>query len=144
MLNYDIKEVSKEMLCPCPAATAAEASSSNYHKDINALLANKAVHWTICILINIWRLFCLKFSDAHHHHATVWPVKIRQMSIKVAKNDLTRKIKDFHTFTKVALECGRFGQTNCCHRLWKVAQIPINRPIWSHWPPPPNQDRNVS
>ena len=27
----------------------------------------------------------------------------------------------------------RFGQINCCQILWKVAQSPINRPIWSHW-----------
>ena len=26
----------------------------------------------------------------------------------------------------------RFGQNNCCQRLWKVAKSPINRPIWSH------------
>ena len=24
---------------------------------------------------------------------------------------------------------------NCCQRLYKVAQSPINRPIWSHWMP---------
>ena len=29
-------------------------------------------------------------------------------------------------------KCGRFGQNNCCHRLWKVAQSAISRPIWSH------------
>ena len=28
---------------------------------------------------------------------------------------------------------GRFGQNNCCQRLWKFFQSPINRPIWSHW-----------
>ena len=28
--------------------------------------------------------------------------KSRQMSIKVAQNELTRKIKDFDTFTKIA------------------------------------------
>ena len=27
----------------------------------------------------------------------------------------------------------RFGQIDCCQRLYKVAQSPINRPIWSHW-----------
>ena len=32
----------------------------------------------------------------------VQPVKSRQMSIKVAQNDFTRKIKDFHTFRKIA------------------------------------------
>ena len=33
---------------------------------------------------------------------SVWPVKSRQMSIKVAENDITRKIKDFATFIKIA------------------------------------------
>ena len=32
----------------------------------------------------------------------VWPDKNRQMSIKVAKNDFTRKMNDFDTFTKIA------------------------------------------
>ena len=45
---------------------------------------------------------------------SMWPVKSCQMSIKVAKNDFTRKIKDFDTLTKIAKECGRFGQINCC------------------------------
>ena len=39
-----------------------------------------------------------------------------------------------YTFTKIAQECGRFVQTNCCQKLWKVAQSPANHPIWSHWP----------
>ena len=26
---------------------------------------------------------------------------------------------DFDTFTKIALECKRFGQINCCQRLFK-------------------------
>ena len=34
----------------------------------------------------------------------------RQMPIKVAQNDFTRKMIYFDTFTKIALECGRFGQ----------------------------------
>ena len=32
----------------------------------------------------------------------VWPEKNRQMSIKVAKNDFTRKMIDFDTITKIA------------------------------------------
>ena len=44
----------------------------------------------------------------------VRPVKSRQRSIKVAQNDLTRKMIDFDTFTKIAKECGRF---DCCQRL---------------------------
>ena len=39
---------------------------------------------------------------------------------------------DFDTFTKIAHECGRFGQINFCQRLEKVAQSPINCPILSH------------
>ena len=46
-----------------------------------------------------------------------------------------RKMKDFDTFTKIAWECRRLGQINCCQRLWKVSQSPINHPIWSHWLP---------
>ena len=33
---------------------------------------------------------------------------------------------DFDTITKIAKECGRFGQFNCC-------QSSINRQTWSHW-----------
>ena len=39
-----------------------------------------------------------------------------------------RKMVDFDNFKKIAWECGRFGQINCCQ---KVARSPINRPIWS-------------
>ena len=28
-------------------------------------------------------------------------------------------------------KCGQFGQNNCCHLLWKVAQSAINSTIWS-------------
>ena len=47
-------------------------------------------------------------------------------------NDFTRKMIAFDTFTIISL-CERFGQINCCQRLWKLAQSPINRPIWSFW-----------
>ena len=53
------------------------------------------------------------------------------MSRKVAQNDFTGKLIDFNTFTKIAYECGRFGQINYCQRLQKVAQSAKNRPIWS-------------
>ena len=33
---------------------------------------------------------------------------------------------DFDIFTKIAKECGRFGQINCCQSLQKVGQSPIN------------------
>ena len=49
------------------------------------------------------------------------------------KNGFTRKLYDFDSFTKIALEWGRLGQINCCQRLEKVAQSLINRQIWSHW-----------
>ena len=39
-------------------------------------------------------------------HQPVWPVKSRQMSIKLPKNDFIRKIKDFDTFTKIAKNVG--------------------------------------
>ena len=29
---------------------------------------------------------------------------------------------DFDTFTKIALECRRFEQINCCQRLYKLAR----------------------
>ena len=40
-------------------------------------------------------------------------------------------------------ECGRFGQTNCCHRLWKVAQSSIHCQIWPHCSPPPSKKRHL-
>ena len=64
---------------------------------------------------------------------TVWPVKSRQTSIKLPKNESTRKMKDFDTYTKITLNGGNLGNKNCCQRLSKVAQSAINRPIWSHW-----------
>ena len=64
--------------------------------------------------------------------ATVWPVKSRQTSIKLPKNESTRKMKDFDTYTKITLNGGNLGNKNCCQRLSKVAQSAINRPIWSH------------
>ena len=63
---------------------------------------------------------------------SVWPEKNCQKSIKVVKNDLTRKMIDFNTFTKIASDCRRFVQINCCQRLWKVAQSPINCTVCSH------------
>ena len=38
-------------------------------------------------------------------------------SNKLPKNEFTTKMKDFDTFTKIAKECGRFGQTNFSQRL---------------------------
>ena len=41
----------------------------------------------------------------------------------MSKNDFTRKMIDLDTFTKIAYECGRFGQINCCQRLKKLPKI---------------------
>ena len=43
--------------------------------------------------------------------------KIAKCLSKLPKNDSTWKMIDFDTFTKIAYECGRFGQINCCQRL---------------------------
>ena len=40
----------------------------------------------------------------------MWPVKSRQMSIKVAPKDCTRNIKDFDTFTKIAKIVGNLDK----------------------------------
>ena len=40
---------------------------------------------------------------------SVWPVKNRQMSIKVAQKCFTRKMKDFDTFTKLRKIVGDLG-----------------------------------
>ena len=53
----------------------------------------------------------------------VWPEKNRQMSIRVAKNELTRKMIDFHNFTKIAQECGRLGQINCGQSYKKLSKV---------------------
>ena len=45
------------------------------------------------------------------------------MSIKVAKNDFTRKIIAFDTYTKIALECERFGQINGCKGFKKLPKV---------------------
>ena len=68
---------------------------------------------------------------------TLWSVSTRTPSLtrsvtgkkspkeyeKLPKIDFTRKI---------AITCLWFGHNICCHRLWKVTQSEINRPIWSH------------
>ena len=57
---------------------------------------------------------------------SVWPIKSRQMSIKVAQKWFHSKNESFWHFYKNCLKCGQFGQNDCCHRLWKVAQSAIN------------------
>ena len=51
------------------------------------------------------------------------------------KGILLVKLKILIKFTKIALMCWHFGQNICCNGLWKVAQSPINCPIWLHWMP---------
>ena len=57
----------------------------------------------------LWSRLCEKRPE--------WPVKVAKCLQKLPKNEFTRKITDFDTFTKIAEECGRFGQINCCQRL---------------------------
>ena len=52
---------------------------------------------------------------------------------KWPNTDFTRKMKYFDTPLTYCLKMWQFGQNNCCHRLRKVAQSAMNRPIWSHW-----------
>ena len=40
-------------------------------------------------------------DEADNYPVAVWQVKSRQMSLKMPKNDFTRKSKDFETFTKL-------------------------------------------
>ena len=75
---------------------------------------------------------------------TVWPVKRRQMSIKVAQKRFHKQNERFWQLYKDCLKCGQLGQNNYCHRLWKVAQSAINRPIWSHWLGPSDWLTDVS
>ena len=44
-------------------------------------------------------------------------IKIVKCLYKLPKNGFTRKMNDFDTFTKIALEWGRLGQINCYQRL---------------------------
>ena len=55
-----------------------------------------------------------------------------QMSIKVAQKWLSYKNERFRHLHKNFLQMWLFGQNNCCHRLWKVSQSALIRPIWSH------------
>ena len=62
----------------------------------------------------------------------VWPVKSRQMSITSGQKLISlEKWKILKSLTNW-LNMWQFGENNCCHRLKKVAQSAINRPIWSH------------
>ena len=63
---------------------------------------------------------------------TAWQVKNHQMSIKVAQKWFPKPIERFWQLYKNCLNWEQFGQNNWYHKLWKVAQNAINRPIWSH------------
>ena len=53
---------------------------------------------------------CYPANQHHQQQQAVWPVKSCQMSIKVAQNDLTRKMKDFDTFKKLPKNVGDLGK----------------------------------
>ena len=58
-----------------------------------------------------------------------WPVKSGQSCPKMISLEKHKIMTPLQKLPKY----GQFGQNNCCHRLWKVAQSAIYRPIWSHW-----------
>ena len=43
------------------------------------------------------------------------------------------KLKILTPFQKLPKNLGYLGKINCCQRLQKLSQSPINCPIWSHW-----------
>ena len=46
---------------------------------------------------------------------------------------LLEKLQILTPLQKLPKNLERIGEINCAQRLYKVAQISINRPIWSHW-----------
>ena len=64
------------------------------------------------------------WSGVMVHAWPVWPVKSRQMTIKVAQKWFQQKNYRFwHLYKKIVEECGRFGQINCCQKLWKLSNL---------------------
>ena len=55
------------------------------------------------------------------------------MSIKVAKNDFTRKMNYFDTFTKIFKNVRDLDKLIVSKGFKIIAQSPKTRPIWSHW-----------
>ena len=53
----------------------------------------------------------------------VWPEKNRQISINLPKNDFTRKIKDFETFTKLPKNVGDLGKLIVAKRFKKLSKV---------------------
>ena len=64
----------------------------------------------------------------------VWAVKKSPNVYKSCpKKNLLEKWKILTPLKNCPKNVEQFVQKNCYHRLWKAAQIAINRPIWSHW-----------
>ena len=74
----------------------------------------------------------------------VWPVKSRQISIKSDPTLISLEKWKILTTLTICQKMWRFGQNNCCHRLRKVAQRLINRPILSHWKGQTNKKQPTS
>ena len=53
----------------------------------------------------------------------MWPVKSRQMSKKLPKNDFTWKIKDVYTFTKIAKNAGDLGKLIVAKGFEKLRKV---------------------
>ena len=53
----------------------------------------------------------------------VWPVKSRQVSIKIAQNESIRKMKDFYTFTKIAENMGDLAKISASTGLEKLPKV---------------------
>ena len=53
------------------------------------------------------------------------------MSIKVAQNDFSRRIKDFVTFTNLPKNVGDLGILIVAKGFEKLPKLQTNRPIWS-------------
>ena len=72
-------------------------------------------------------------SGRSSESTAVWPVKSHQMSIKSCPKMISlEKIKILTPLQKLPI-MWEIWEINCCQRLWKFAQSPINHPIWSHW-----------
>ena len=54
------------------------------------------------------------------------------MSIKVAQKWFHYLNERFRQLYKNCPKMWVIWANNCCHRLWKIAQSTINRPIWTH------------
>ena len=75
---------------------------------------------------------CCCFSSRKWPLLSVTSKKSPKVHKSCPKNIFYKINERFWHLYKNCQKCGRFGQNNCCRRLWKVAQSTINRPIWSH------------